>query len=133
MVGRDSVEPGNSHFASTTPRSVPAYGRLSLVSDALRVQKSFMTLAPQVRPLNRVTEPGLAALVICASVFAGASKDQAVATKQHRVVQKVIRKPCRVSFGGSAIPEPCDRLGEFPSTASPMHIIGGSPVAQKGR
>jgi hypothetical protein len=75
----------------------------------------------------------VAALLASASAFADATKERTVAAKNHRVVQKVARKPCQVSFGGSAIPEPCDRVGEFPSTASPIHIIGGSPIAQKTR
>src|SRR3954466_13940840 len=70
------------------------------------------------------------AIVTCASALADGPKDRSVPTKKRRVVQKAAQKPCHVSFGGSAIPEPCDRVGEFPSTASPMHIIGKLPVAQ---
>lgn len=91
-----------------------------------------MTIA---RNFNHAIGSGIvvAALLICASAFADTTKDRTVAAKNHRVVRKVTQKPCHVSFGSSAIPEPCDRVGEFPSTASPMHIIGGSPVAQKTR
>ncbi len=51
----------------------------------------------------------------------------------HRQVATVARKPCSVRFGGSALPEPCDRVGEMPATAEPMRIIGKLPTAQSPR
>jgi len=91
-----------------------------------------MTLA---RNLNAAIGCGIAlvAVVTSASAFAGATTDQTAPPKNHRVAHRVAQKSCHVAFGSSAIPEPCDRIGEYPSTASPMHIIGGSPIAQTGR
>jgi hypothetical protein len=41
------------------------------------------------------------------------------------------KKACTVHFSGSPFAEPCDRVAEMPSTASPMHIIGALPRSEK--
>lgn len=47
-----------------------------------------------------------------------------------RVVHKSVHKACTVRFGGSAFPQPCDRVGEMPATAEPMRIIGKLPSSR---
>lgn len=51
-------------------------------------------------------------------------------TKNNRAIKKERTKVCLVRFGSSAIPEPCDRLHEMPSTAEPMRILGNLPTAR---
>ena len=64
----------------------------------------------------------------------GQTKEKKVATaKEHRTAQVTQSRTNYVHFGGSALPEPSDRLGEFPSTASPMQIIGRIPGAGHGK
>ena len=38
--------------------------------------------------------------------------------------KKKVKKVCFVMSSMSAIPQPCDRLGQIPTTAIPMFIIG---------
>jgi hypothetical protein len=64
------------------------------------------------------------ALVICASAFADPSKNVVVPSK-HEAQKKGARKVCYIYISGSAIPQPCERLGTIPTTAIPMDIIGG--------
>jgi hypothetical protein len=71
-------------------------------------------------------------LVLGSSIVNAESKEASV-TKNRRTVQKSSSKTCFVRFGGSAFPEPCDRLGEMPATAEPMRIIGKLPTARDTR
>ena len=74
------------------------------------------------------------AILLGTSTSNGQTKEKKVATaKEQRVSQKTQSKPKLVRFGGSALPEPADRLGEFPSTAEPMEIIGKIPGAGHGK
>ena len=123
MPFHKTLDSGEQHSVLERPRSQP-FACFQRMDGA----QYMMIFAHRFTPLVRFGSL-LAAVVICSSASAGAGKDQAPVKKQ-RVVQKVTRKPCKVSVGGSAFPEPCDRLGEFPSTASPMHIIGALPAAQ---
>jgi hypothetical protein len=71
-------------------------------------------------------------LVFGSSTMSAESKETS-ATKNHRTLHKPSSKTCLVRFGGSAFPEPCDRLGEMPSTAEPMRIIGKLPSSHEVR
>jgi hypothetical protein len=73
-----------------------------------------------------------ATLAICAATFAGGSEARKTTAKP-RNIQKSSSKTCFVRFGGSAFPEPCDRLGEMPATAEPMRIIGKLPTGPDAR
>jgi hypothetical protein len=83
-----------------------------------------------VRKLGCALVVGTVALV--ASTSNSQTKEKHAA-KNHRTVQKRQVTTCLVRFGGSAFPEPCDRLGEMPATAEPMHIIGKLPTARDAR
>jgi hypothetical protein len=65
-------------------------------------------------------------LVFCASAFADPSKSPVDLKGQPR--QKMTRKVCYTYITGSAISQPCDRLGTIPTTAAPLTIIGKYPV-----
>jgi hypothetical protein len=69
-------------------------------------------------------------LAFCASVFADPSKNVVSLSKQQPAKQSV-RKVCYTYITGSAIPQPCDRLGAIPTTAIPMIILGTSPSEKK--
>jgi hypothetical protein len=72
----------------------------------------------------------IGAIVLGTSTSHGQTKEKKVATaKDHRTAQGTQGRTNFVHFGGSALPEPSDRLGEFPSTATPMQIIGKIPSA----
>ena len=45
-----------------------------------------------------------------------------------RAAGNQVHKDCYVMLSGSPFPQPVDRLGSTPSTASPMAIIGEAPV-----
>jgi hypothetical protein len=67
-----------------------------------------------------------AILVAPVVTFADSNSEPQSATKS-RAAQKTAHKTCTVRFGGSAFPEPCDRVSEIPTTAEPMRIIGTLP------
>lgn len=69
---------------------------------------------------------------ISVSAFGDEPADKQAGNKHVRVVQKE-NKNCTVRFGGSAFPQPCDRLAEMPATAEPMHIIGILPKPKQTR
>ena len=73
----------------------------------------------------------LIALAFCASAFADPSKNVVATPKvqaskmQTATQQEVARKLYFVFTGGSAIPQPIDRVsGPIPTTASPMLVFG---------
>lgn len=74
----------------------------------------------------------IAALALCAQAF-GDGTTEKKATKNSRTGKAVAGKSCVVRFGGSAFPEPCDRVGEMPATAEPMRIIGKLPTTRDAR
>jgi len=69
---------------------------------------------------------GIGLIVLAALEANGESRERKTVSHRQGVV-RAPRKSCSVRFGGSALPEPCDRLGEMPATAEPMHIIGKLP------
>lgn len=64
-------------------------------------------------------------LAVCASVFADPSKN-VVGSPKHPTKRNV-QKVCYTFITGSAIPQPCDRLGRIPTTASQLSVIGSAP------
>jgi hypothetical protein len=73
----------------------------------------------------------LIALAFCASAFADPSKNVVATPKiqaskmQTATQQEVAKKLYFVFTGGSAIPQPIDRVsGAIPTTASPMLVYG---------
>jgi hypothetical protein len=73
-------------------------------------------------------------LVLAVSVVNGETKEKASPKNDHRSIhRKAVHKACCVRFGGSAFAEPCDRVGEMPATAEPMHIIGKLPSTRNLR
>lgn len=72
----------------------------------------------------------LVALAFCASALADPSKNvvatpKVQASKMQTATQRVTKKQYYVFTGGSAIPQPIDRVsGPIPTTASPMIILG---------
>jgi hypothetical protein len=66
------------------------------------------------------------AFAFCASAFADPSKNVVELAKQQQPAKKTVRKVCYTYISGSAIAQPCDRLGTIPTTAAPMIIIGGA-------
>ena len=73
----------------------------------------------------------LMALAFCASAFADPSKNVVATPKiqaskmQTATQQEVAKKLYFVFTGGSAIPQPIDRVsGPIPTTASPMLVFG---------
>jgi len=66
------------------------------------------------------------AVAFCASAFADADKDVVVSAKQQAAPKRSV-KVCYVKSSVSGIPQRCDRLaGGFPTTASPIVVIGQS-------
>ncbi len=61
------------------------------------------------------------------TAFAGADQPSGVARQKHARRQTVVRESCYVLLSNSPFPQPCDRAGPVPSTASPMDIIGEVP------
>jgi hypothetical protein len=72
----------------------------------------------------------LVALAFCASALADPSKNVVAtpkeqASKMQTATQRVTKKQYFVFTGGSAIPQPIDRVsGPIPTTAIPMIILG---------
>lgn len=77
---------------------------------------------------------GIAALAVAfaASGFAQPSKEGA-ANKNRNIRAKAPLKNCYVYLSASPFPQPVERLGYTPSTASPMNIIGEAPVLHCSR
>ena len=65
------------------------------------------------------------ALAFCSAAFADSGKNVVASTTQQALPKKV-RKICYVVLTGSAIPQPCDRLGAIPTTAPPLQTYGNS-------
>jgi hypothetical protein len=63
----------------------------------------------------------------CASAFADPSKNVVTLPKEKATGNKT-HKVCYTFISGSAIAQPCERLGTIPTTAIPMSIIGHYPV-----
>ena len=72
----------------------------------------------------------LVALTFCASAFADPSKNVVAtpkeqASKMQTATQQGTKKHYYIFTGGSAIPQPIDRVsGPIPTTASPMLVYG---------
>ena len=72
----------------------------------------------------------LVALTFCASAFADPSKNVVAtpkeqASKMQTATQQGTKKHYYIFTGGSAIPQPIDRVsGPIPTTASPMLVLG---------
>ena len=72
----------------------------------------------------------LVALAFCASALADPSKNVVAtpkfeASKMQTATQQVTKKHYYVFTGGSAIPQPIDRVsGPIPTTAIPMIVLG---------
>jgi hypothetical protein len=60
------------------------------------------------------------ALAFCGSAFANPTQPTVKLAKQHK------RVACYAVITGSAIPQPCDRLGVIPTTANVLLHIGGT-------
>jgi hypothetical protein len=67
----------------------------------------------------------------CASAFGDPSKDGGVLPKQARRAQKTSEKMCYTFISGSAMSQPCDRLGPIPTTSYPMDRVGGYSTLKK--
>ncbi len=63
------------------------------------------------------------ALAFCASAFADPSKNVVVQPTQQMAYPKVV-KICYIKTIASGIPQRCDRFAGFPTTSSPLQIIG---------
>jgi len=63
------------------------------------------------------------ALAFCASAFADPSKNVVVQPTQQMAYPKVV-KICYIKTIASGIPQRCDRFAGFPTTSSPLAIIG---------
>ena len=61
-------------------------------------------------------------LIICASMFA-ADPSKTLVIKTAKQTGKSVRKKCYVMSSVSGVPQPCDRFGGIPTTASPILII----------
>lgn len=70
---------------------------------------------------------GVAALTL-AFAASGFAHPTSGSSKKTRTVRSKMHKDCYVILTSSPFPQPADRLGSSPSTASPMSIIGESPV-----
>jgi hypothetical protein len=70
-------------------------------------------------------------LVFCSSAFADPSKNVVALKESPR--HKMTRKVCFTYITGSAISQPCDRLGTIPTTAAPLLIIGNNPAVEQPR
>jgi hypothetical protein len=67
------------------------------------------------------------ALAFCTSAFAAdPSKNVVALPGTQQPVTKTTKKMCYTVAGASRIPQPCDRLGAIPTTATHMSIYGGS-------
>ena len=62
------------------------------------------------------------ALIVCASIFA-ADPGKILVIKTAQQTGKSVRKKCYVISSVSGVPQPCDRFGGIPTTASPILII----------
>lgn len=71
------------------------------------------------------------ALAFAATGFAAPIKGSVV--KKYRAGAKVAQTKCYVVLTSSPFPQPCERLGSVPSTASPMDIVGEYPPMQRAR
>jgi hypothetical protein len=67
--------------------------------------------------------------VVCASAFA--EPDKKVTPLPKQATKKTVKKVCYTYISGSGTPQPCDRLGTIPTTASPMDIVGSYPVERR--
>ena len=72
---------------------------------------------------------GIAAVAVAfaASGFALPNKAGS-ANNKNRQLRSKAHKDCYVILTSSPFPQPAERLGSTPSTASPMSIIGEAPV-----
>lgn len=66
------------------------------------------------------------ALAFCTSIFADSGKNVVLPTRAQPLLQKKVKKVCYIVLTGSAIPQPCDRLGPIPTTAPPLLSYGNS-------
>jgi hypothetical protein len=69
------------------------------------------------------------AVAFAASGFAEPTTGRA--TSKRVVSKKAAHHKCFVLLSGSPFPQPCDRLGFTPTTASPMAIIGEAPPMRR--
>jgi len=71
---------------------------------------------------------GVAALAV-AFAASGFAQPNSGSTRNKQVkVRAKTATSCYVLLTSSPFPQPADRLGSVPSTASPMNIIGEAPV-----
>ncbi|MGI9086451.1 MAG: hypothetical protein ACR2HH_01715 [Chthoniobacterales bacterium] len=80
----------------------------------------------------RALRCGVAALAVafCVSALAGADSK---APKMSRHMGQKARKTCYVMLSNTSFPQPCDRVGGIPSTATPMDIIGEVKIVEVDR
>jgi hypothetical protein len=71
------------------------------------------------------------AIAFAASGFADPTKG--ATSSKRAVAKKPAHHKCFVTLSSSPFPQPCDRLGAVPSTASPMIIIGQAPPMRHTR
>lgn len=70
---------------------------------------------------------GIAALAVAFAATGFAAPSSGSKAKKRTVRTKPLRD-CYVMLSASPFPQPLERLGSTPSTASPMTIIGEAPV-----
>jgi hypothetical protein len=71
---------------------------------------------------------GVAAIAATVVASGLAHPPKQAASHKRAVQKKASHKNCSVVLSGNLFPQPCDRLGPIPSTASPMVIIGRAPA-----
>ena len=76
---------------------------------------------------------GVAAVAVAFAASGFAHPTKATGTTSRVSQKKVDHKKCFVLLSGNPFPQPCDRLGATPSTASPMAIIGEAPPMRRVR
>ena len=76
---------------------------------------------------------GMAAVAVAFAASGFAQPTRGGATSKRVASKKAAHHKCFVTLSSSPFPQPCDRLGPVPSTASPMIIIGQAPRMQHTR
>ena len=70
-------------------------------------------------------------LSLCASVWADTDGKNVVALAKPQPVAKAKKKVYLIMSSTSGIPQPIDRFGVIPTTASPLELIGTRPDTRK--
>jgi hypothetical protein len=71
---------------------------------------------------------GMAAVAVAFAASGFAQPTSGSSTSGARTVRSKNHKDCYVMLSSSPFPQPAERLGSTPSTASPMDIIGEAPL-----